>query len=90
MPPPASRAIVCLVLPALIAAFPAPAGERDACVNDAAGFFSPAALADAADIIHSIESFHERDVRVETYAEVPAHLRDDLARDGRDKFTTTG
>src|SRR5688572_13650329 len=82
----ASRAIVCLVLPALVAAFPAPVGEREPRISDAGGFFSAAALADAGDIIRSIESFHERDVRVETYPEVPAHLQGDLARDGRDKF----
>lgn len=83
---PAARAIVCLVLPTLVAAFPAPAGERNPFISDAGGFFGADALADAADMIRSIESFHGRDVRVETYAEVPAHLRGDLARDGREKF----
>jgi hypothetical protein len=65
---------------------PARATEPDAVIIDSAGFFSASALADATDVIRSIEAFHDRDVRVETYAEVPLHLREDLARDGRDKF----
>jgi uncharacterized membrane protein YgcG len=83
---PAARAIVCLVLPTLVAAVATPVGGRNEFINDAGGFFSAAALADAADVVRSIESFHGRDVRVETYAEVPADLKEDLERDGREKF----
>ena len=32
------------------------------------------------------KNYVDRDVYVETYADVPTHLRDDLARDGREKF----
>ena len=83
---PAVRVIVCLALPSMLWAFPTPVGDREPYVNDAGGFFSAATLADAEDLIQSIGSFHDRDVRVETYAEVPAHLKDELTRDGRDKF----
>ena len=92
MPPAAARAIVCLTLsasmlaPLLATPAIAQAPDDDTFVSDAGRFFSGDALRDAADLIDSIRSLHDRDVRVETYAEVPAHLKGDLARDGLEKF----
>ena len=63
-----------------------PAFAAEAEVSDGGRFFSEEAASEATDIILSIQSLYERDVRVETYAEVPEHLRPDLERDGRDKF----
>ena len=62
------------------------AADGDGQIDDAARFFSAEAVSEANDIIHAIESLYERDVRVETYQEVPESLKDDLARDGREKF----
>jgi hypothetical protein len=62
------------------------AGEDDGSITDAGGFFSAAARSEATDIIRSIGSTYDRDVRVETYAQVPPELAGDLARDGVDKF----
>jgi hypothetical protein len=88
--PTAARAIVSLVLLApmitALAPLPARAAESEGLVHDGGAFFSAAALSEAAEIIRSIAAFHGRDVYVETYAEVPEHLRADLARDGREKF----
>lgn len=95
MPPPAVRVSACLALLALLftAPLPAPAAAEeddgpiaDGPVADGGAFFSAAALAEAAELIQSIRAFHGRDVYVETYAEVPEPLRDDLTRDGREKF----
>lgn len=55
-------------------------------VSDGGGFFSREAVSEAADLILSIQSLYERDIRVETYSEVPDHLKADLERDGHDKF----
>ena len=62
------------------------AGDGDGQIDDAAKFFSAEAVSEANDIVRAIESLYERDVRVETYDEVPDALKDDLARDGREKF----
>ena len=94
MEPPVSRvtvwpaSLVSLLLTLIVSVPVAPAGaaERDGVIIDGAGVFSASALADATEVIRSIEAFHQRDVCIETYAEVPSHLREDLARDGRDKF----
>ena len=60
--------------------------DADGAIADGGQFFSPEALSEAGDIIRSIQSLYDRDVRVETYPEVPPHLRGDLERDGREKF----
>ena len=86
MPAGAVRAFVCVALLVPLLTASARAAESEGLVNDAGGFFSAAALSEAAGLIRSIQSFHDRDVYVETYAEVPEHLKDDLARDGREKF----
>jgi hypothetical protein len=76
------------VLLAWLALLPAPlrAADGDGEIDDQAAFFSPEAESQAIDIIQSIVAMHDRDVRVETYSAVPDHLKDDLDRDGRDKF----
>ena len=79
-----SRMPVLAVALALLAA-PA-ARAADAEVADGGGFFSAEALSEAGDIILAIQSLYERDVRVETYAEVPESLKARLQRDGQDKF----
>jgi len=84
------RAIGTSGITLLVALFlllvPAAARAADAEVADGAGFFSAEALGAASDLILSIQSLYDRDIRVETYADVPEHLRDELARDGIDKF----
>ena len=62
------------------------AAEGDGSIADAGAFFSSEALSEANDIVSSIRTVHDRDVRVETYGDVPSHLKDDLARDGPEKF----
>ena len=71
---------------ALLSLRPAHASPGDGWVADGGAFFSPEAVSEANDIIRSVQSLHDRDVRVETYEDVPSHLRDDLARDGLEKF----
>ena len=61
-------------------------GEDDGSIDDAGAFFGAAARSEATDIIRSIAATYDRDVRVETYAQVPPELADDLKRDGLDKF----
>jgi hypothetical protein len=78
--------LITLFVALLPAALPAAARAADAEVADGAGFFSAEALGAASDLILSIQSLYDRDVRVETYADVPEHLRGELARDGIDKF----
>jgi hypothetical protein len=81
------RAFVSLALAAaLLPSTQLLAADGDGEIADGAAFFSAKAVSEASDIIDSIVSMHDRDVRVETYAQVPEHLRDDLARDGREKF----
>ena len=85
--PPAARAVALMVVAATSCCGGAVlAGESDAEIADDAGFFSAEARSEAADIILSIQSLYEQDVRIETYPEVPQHLRDDLAREGKEKF----
>jgi uncharacterized membrane protein YgcG len=55
-------------------------------VSDGGAFFSHEAVSEATDVILTIQSLHDRDVRVETYAEVPEELKAELERAGRDKF----
>ena len=82
-----ARGLMSLALAAaLLAPSRVNAGEDDGSVSDGGAFFSAEARSEAADIIRSILAAQDRDVHVETYAEVPTHLRDDLARDGREKF----
>ena len=87
MTPAAARPFV---VPALVAAIllapPAHAAGGDGSISDGGGFFSPQALSEANDVVLAIRSLHDRDVRVETYADVPSHLKDELARDGVEKF----
>ena len=83
----AAPAFVLLALAAaLLPVAPLLAADGDGEIADDAAFFSAEAISEANDIIQSIVSTHDRDVRIETYSEVPAHLKDDLARDGREKF----
>src|SRR3712207_6057556 len=86
MPAGAERAFACLALLVPLLATSARAAESEGVVNDAGRLFSAAALSEAADLVRSIQAFHDRDVYVETYAEVPEHLKADLERDGREKF----
>jgi len=83
----AARGLTLLAMSvALLAPLAVNAGEDDGAISDGGAFFSAEARSEAADIIRSILAAHDRDVYVETYTEVPTHLRDDLARDGREKF----
>ena len=82
----AARAFLCLALLVPPLATGARAAEPDGVIHDGGGFFSAATLSEAAELVRSIRSYHGRDVYVETYAEVPEALKDDLARDGREKF----
>lgn len=85
--PVAARAVALLVLLVPFwAARLALAADGDAEISDDAKFFSAEAKSEAIDIILAIQSLYDRDVRVETYSEVPEHFKDDLARDGKDKF----
>ena len=85
---PASRCVSRAVSLALVVAvlYAPPARAVDAEVADGAGFFSPEAQSEGREIILAIQSAHDRDVRVETYADVPEPLRARLERDGQDKF----
>lgn len=65
------------------AAFAAGAEPR---VSDGGVFFSREALSEAEDVIRLIRRAFDRDVVVETYAAIPEELKDDLARDGKEKF----
>jgi len=55
-------------------------------VIDGGMFFSEEAVSEADDIIRSIKQGYDRDVVVDTYDSIPDDLKDDLARDGREKF----
>jgi hypothetical protein len=55
-------------------------------VFDGGMFFSEEAVSEADDVIRGIKQSYDRDVMVETYAGIPDDLKDDLARDGKDKF----
>ena len=55
-------------------------------VIDGGMFFSEEAVSEADDVIRSIKQAYDRDVVVDTYDSVPDELRDDLARDGKEKF----
>ena len=55
-------------------------------VFDGGMFFSEEAVSEADDVIRSIKQAYDRDVMFETYAGIPDDLKDELARDGRDKF----
>ena len=55
-------------------------------VFDGGMFFSEEAISEADDMIRGIKQSYDRDVMVETYAGIPDDLKDELARDGRDKF----
>ena len=85
----AVRVLACIAsLAAVLALAPgrAVAAEGETSVADGGAFFSAETVSAAGDIIRAIQAHHERDVRVETYDEVPPQLRGDLARDGLDKF----
>ena len=84
--PSASCRVLVLVACLGVSAAESRAADGDGQIEDAAGFFSAEAVSEANDIIRAIESMYERDVRVETYDAVPESLKDDLARDGREKF----
>ena len=64
----------------------ASASMADVGVIDGGMFFSEEAVSEANDIVRVIRQSHERDVVVETFAAVPEDLKDELARDGRDRF----
>ena len=85
-----SAAARTLVLSALVGLVllsrPGHAAEGDGSLYDGGSFFSPEVLSEANNIIHAIRTVHDRGVRVETYADVPSHLKDDLARDGVERF----
>jgi hypothetical protein len=63
-----------------------PMSLADAHVFDGGMFFSEEAVSEADDVIRGIRQAFDRDVMVETYAAVPDERKDELARDGRDKF----
>jgi uncharacterized membrane protein YgcG len=88
MAPTASRRAARIVSLALVVAMLHASAARavDAEVADGAGFFSPETLSEAREMILAIGAAHDRDVRVETYADVPEPLRARLERDGQDKF----
>lgn len=71
---------------ALLLSPPIDAAEGNGSIADGGRFFSPEARSEANDVVNAIRTTHDRDVRVETYGDVPSHLQDDLARDGFDKF----
>ena len=70
---------------ALLAA-PGARAAADPCIVDGGTFFSRDAASEADDIIRAIRDAYGRDVVVETYPSVPEHLKDDLAREGKEKF----
>ena len=55
-------------------------------VIDGGMFFSGEAVSEAEDVIRVIKQAYDRDVVVETFAAVPDDLKDQLTRDGKDKF----
>ena len=65
------------------AAAPSAADPR---VSDGGMFFSEEAVSEADDVIRGIKQSYDRDVFFETYAAVPDDLKDELARDGKEKF----
>jgi uncharacterized membrane protein YgcG len=67
----------------LLAAAPRAATPQ---VADGAMLFSEEAVSEANDIIRLIRQSYGRDVMVETYPEVPADLKDELQRDGKEQF----
>ena len=87
LPPSAPAALVAFAFAmTLLLQLPARAAPAEPRVIDGGMFFSEEAVSEADDIIRSIRQAFGRDVVVETYAAVPDDLKDDLARDGRDKF----
>ena len=66
-----------------VAAPPAHAAEG---VSDGGTFFRPETASEAGDIIRAIRQAYGRDVVVETYPSVPGDLKDEFARDGKEKF----
>jgi len=63
-----------------------PLSFSDPHVLDGGMFFSEEAVSEADGVIGAIKQAYDRDVMVETYSAVPDDLKDELARDGRDKF----
>lgn len=63
-----------------------PMSASDPRVFDGGMFFSEEAVSEADDVIRGIKQAYDRDVMVETYAGVPDDMKDDLARDGKEKF----
>lgn len=78
--------VVSAMVTLMLLSRPGHAAEGDGSIADGGAFFSPEALSEANDIVNTIRTLHDRDVRVETYRDVPSHLKDDLARDGLEKF----
>ena len=84
-----SRLVIVIAAAAMLAGVrgdASPMSLADAHVFDGGMFFSEEAVSEADDVIRGIRQSFDRDVMVETYAAVPDERKDELARDGRDKF----
>ena len=81
-----SSRVVVTVLLTLAVFGPAAFAAAEPGIHDGGMFFSEEALSEAADIVRVIRQAYDRDVVVETYAAVPDELREDLAREGKEKF----
>lgn len=55
-------------------------------IIDGGMFFGGEAVSEAEDVLRAVKLASGRDVVVETFAAVPEELREELARDGKDKF----
>jgi hypothetical protein len=83
------RLVIVIAVAAMLAGVQgdaSPMSLADAHVFDGGMFFSEEAVSEADDIIRGIKQSFDRDVMVETYAAVPDERKDELPRDGRDKF----
>ena len=78
--------VVPLAFLAVALAATTSASAAEPAIHDGGMFFSEEALSEAADIVRVIRQSYDRDVVVETYAAVPDELREELARDGKEKF----
>jgi len=74
------------VLPLLFLAAGSPAIGASLGINDSAKFFSDEAISQADQIIHQINSAHHKDVRVDTFAEIPSDLRGRYDQLGKERF----
>ena len=85
---PSALGVRVILLASLAVAFAATrsATAAEAVIHDGGAFFSEEAISEASDIIRLIRQAYDRDVVVETYAAVPDELRDELERDGKEKF----